>query len=110
MGWPTWWKTSTPAALGLWHMVCTRTGGNRRMAMGIGAKPKAVTRGHGDGETRRRGDTETRRREQGLAPQGGAPVLPHVTASVFVAASPLFRRVVCPGHTWFLDTLSEEGK
>jgi len=41
MGWPTWWKTSTPAALDLWHMVCTLTGVNRRRPIGIGAKPEA---------------------------------------------------------------------
>jgi hypothetical protein len=41
MGWPTWWKTSTPAALDLWHVVCARTGVNRRRPIGRGAKPEA---------------------------------------------------------------------
>jgi hypothetical protein len=41
MGWTTWWKTSTPAALDLWHMVCTPTEVNRHRPIGIGAKPEA---------------------------------------------------------------------
>ncbi len=46
----------------------------------------------------RHGDTATRRRGG-----GNRLVPPRVAASVFVVVSPLFPRVVCPGHTWFVD-------